>query len=161
MTKNLARLFRNQAGMAHWILPVALVAVLGVGAVGYKVHQASNASMNFAAQCGSNYEFSQNDDSDTYGAIREFVNQSVNVGNSKKICVMLVSKHDAFGVSKPMSLIVKNRDNGNISKDSGTYKYYAGPLYYSGLTDVYVNGSMTYKGTVHKYYTCSSSQLSC
>lgn len=114
-----------------------------------------------AAACGSGYTLTHNtrlrDQWGNPGAamFQVFVNKQ-----SKKMCVVVMSLNDAYGMGKYMSLSIniENNDTYNIERrfqpDSGMFKEYAGPIYFS-----YPQYSKTYveNGYVQSEYSMNAS----
>ncbi|MCA9325260.1 hypothetical protein KDA23_04330 [Candidatus Saccharibacteria bacterium] len=167
MTRRFIRLeVTNQRGMTHAMLLVALVVASGVGYVGYRVTTQSGAATNYAAVCGSGYSRWGNfkatyEKGKAKGEVLYFRNASKN-----KMCVINVARGESYGVAKPMNVniyIAKNDftlDGGkkvrNGGSDSGSYKYYAGPVYVS--TAGYYNSK--YCLTMHAGLSYSGDKMS-
>jgi hypothetical protein len=148
----------HDAGFVHLEIVIVVTVMLAVGAVaGYLVKNKTHADTNGAAVCGANYVKYDGTPLPNFGydnpqaAVRLFENSGKHT-----ICALLVSLNKADGVSKPMTLTLdytyKDGKQGS-KKDSGNYKYYAGPLYISTvdanayLRTLTVKGTMTFNGT--------------
>jgi hypothetical protein len=105
-----------------------------------------------------------------HGKLMQYTNKS-----SKQVCAILMSTGKASGTAKKMTVTIKlthdtdrnGSPTGNAvvrtKTDSGTYKYYAGPVYvsYKGLNikpgavgpkaySIVMRSSLTYKGSTQQ-----------
>ena len=119
---------------------VAMAMVMAVGGVGVLQGVPAEAKKPTAKSiCGSAYHFvgKQSKGPGTLYYMRK--------GDTQTRCIVLISKGKAYGVSKPMMVRI-----GEL-KDSGNYKYYAGPLYSHGTSGNVAKGKITYKKKTTKY----------
>jgi hypothetical protein len=144
----------KNTGFAHLELVVILAVVLAIGAMGGIIMlRRSHAAIIGDGVCGSNYNLIDTKDmyfpgySNPQATLKVYYNQGV-----YKKCALLQAKNAAYGVSKPMTVRAdwNTRVGKSYSKkDSGSYKYYAGPVYIdqSNIRSLTVKGTMTFKGT--------------
>lgn len=169
----------NAKGFAHQVLIMALIVVAVIGGIGSYIYlHKSSAAINVAGICGSAY-------SKFYKSARVTYNGSYGPANlvvyhsgqyNDDFCAMTVALSPAYGSAHTLTTIAQvwhvkqNSSTWSLvssKKDSGSYKYYAGPVrqnniisqantdpstvYYAGMTfvgKIYYNGH-TYSATLH------------
>jgi hypothetical protein len=134
------------------VFTTGLVGVLLFSGVGYYVVNRSSAAVTAASVCGGGYSVIKSDTQGLYVNYYLLKNTT-----AKKFCAVTLSKGSAYGVSKPMLVdaYLRNKSTGSWSreaKNSGSFKYYAGPVYvsYDGVSgqkwEMWVQYGQTYKG---------------
>lgn len=132
--KKILSLSKNQKGFGHTVVLVGLAVVVGVSAIGYVVYTRSSAATSPAAVCGNGYtaykstalfgpDNNKRPDIGTLHILRK------STSNEIIYCGVVTSGSATEGKAKYMEV-----DAGEaltiMDKDSGTYKYYAGPVRY-------------------------------
>jgi hypothetical protein len=144
--KYFSKLKLNAKGFAHVELVMIVVTIAVIGGIGsYVMLKRSHADvLSGSAICGSGYAYPSpyslavNNQStitnarSQQGPARVFVYQNK---SAQKLCAVLQSTGTANGVSKTMGIKLQIRKSNGVvvgtNSNSGTFKYYAGPVYVS------------------------------
>lgn len=124
----------NAKGVSHHIL-IAVLVIAGIaGFGGWRVYSSSAATP--ASICGAGYQVVKQGRLSTSERSYPAVTYILKNTNKKMACAVMMSTGSAYGVSKKMSLKIYIASHyGDVVRsggsDSGSFKYYAGPVYVS------------------------------